>query len=337
MVIIFNEFENNIVNKLKKSGLIDRYSINEFTQSPNSDFIIKSFENSYNIDFDDQGLFIIDDQGEKVYCPEIFTSISDKGEWLSDKIPDVEFDIDQNGNVRKADEAEALFCCINVSNIIRDSDFKNEVLEIAKEYDFDAMKNRSDGNKNFRDLLSEWQDLQSVIINILISACKFKIRDVKKDTEKFLRDGISNMEASELRDVESKIRCVNFKYSEGDLSPDKIKNLTKIEKLTKINERDAEISELIEKSKCGVLYKLLNLSSEYISPIKKKKIFLWVRQEVDKEIENNPSLDQLKMERSQIISRIQKRAIKFEKNSTRRIFIEKYINDKENFKFPAKL
>jgi hypothetical protein len=37
------------------------------------------------------------------------TSVSEKGEWLSDKIPYVDFDIDQNGNVRKAEEAEALF------------------------------------------------------------------------------------------------------------------------------------------------------------------------------------------------------------------------------------
>lgn len=108
------------------------------------------------------------------------TSISEQGEWISDKIPPCNFDIDQNGNVRKADEAEALFCAICVAHILKDEIFKNELNSIAKVYDFNNMKNIEEDGETFRDLINSWQNLQSVIINILISAYKYKILDFKK-------------------------------------------------------------------------------------------------------------------------------------------------------------
>jgi hypothetical protein len=38
--------------------------------------------------------------------------------------------------------------------------------------------------------------MQSLIINILVSACKYRTADYKKDAEKYLRDGISKIESS---------------------------------------------------------------------------------------------------------------------------------------------
>lgn len=337
MSFIFNDFEDNIIENLKKSELIERFSEREFKNSPSLNIIIDAFETASIISFDDQGLFFFDKNNEKIYCPELNTSISEKGEWLSDKLPLITFDIDQNGNVRKADEAEALYCCICVANILKEKSFKLEVDDIVKSYDFSAMKSNDDDSQTFRNLLISWQDLQSVIINILISACKFRISDVKKDIEKFLRDGISDLEAAELREMDSKIRAINFNFSENELSPIRIKDLSKIEKLTLINKRDQLISEIIKVSRSGTLYRLLQLSSEYISPIKKKKIFLWVRSEVDKKIEELSTSEDFSAERTQIISRLQRRSIKFEKNSVRKLNIEKYLKDKENFKFPSKL
>lgn len=69
--------------------------------------------------FDEHRLYFFDENEERIYCPEILTSISEKGEWLSDKLPIINFDIDQNGNVRRADEAEALYCCICVAHILK--------------------------------------------------------------------------------------------------------------------------------------------------------------------------------------------------------------------------
>lgn len=152
-----------------------------------------------------------------------------------------------------------------------------------------------------------------------------------------MRDGISDLEEIELRDIESKVKNVNSSYSEGPLSPFNIRSLTKIDKLQFIDERDNKISDIIKKSSCGVLYRLLNLSSEYISPVKKKKIASWVRFEVDSEIEISENKVSLISERSASILRLQSRALKMEKFSVRRLHIETFLKDRSSFKFPVKL
>lgn len=337
MIESFTNLEEFIINKLKESNLIERFSFNEIQQTPDLELILKLFNEPVEIFHDREGLYFQSENGDKIYCPKMLTSISEKGEWISDKLPNVCFDIEQSGNVRKADEAEALFCLINVSMILKEDSFKEEVRNFASSYDFNNMKPISDEEKTFRNLLNDWQELQSSIINILISACKYRLSDFKKDSEKFLKDGISELEVIELRDLQAKIRAINFKYSEGVLSPLKIKELTKISKLQLIFERDEEISILITKSKAGILYKLLNLSSEYISPVSKKKISIWVRSEVDKALVSDKSFKIFSEERTQIIAKIQRRALRFEKNSVRRLNIEKYIEDRENFRLPSKL
>jgi hypothetical protein len=337
MSLNYIDFEKKIVEGLKASKLFKRFPNTRILQSPSLDVIIKAFEEPSEIFVDDHGLYFVDENDNKIYCPDMLTSVSEKGEWLSDKIPYVDFDIDQNGNVRKAEEAEALFCAIIVANCLNDDYFKNELTNVAKQYDFIGMKPINDECLTFSELLNEWQQLQSVTINVLISASKYRIADVKKDVEKYLRDGLSDIQVGELRELESSINAINDKYSKGILSPDSVRQLTKAKRLEEIDNRDREISQLLKKSKAGTLYRVLNLSSEYISPIKKKKIALWVRNEIDSLLNSDESFADLREERSQLISRFQRRAIKMEKNSIRKLNVERLIEEKEYFNFPAKL
>lgn len=336
MSVNFKDFEDRLINSLRNSGLIEKFSFTEITKTPELAIIIKEFEKSSLIDFDENGLYFIQDNGDKLYCPEMKTSISDEGEWFSHKLPSIGFDIDQSGNVRKADEAEAMYICIQVAHILKEVAFREELEDLAKEYDFDNMKSRRPDDYGFRDLLKDWQSFQSVIINIIVSAAKFKISTEKKDTEKFLKDGIQESEAAELRNLEAKIRSINFEFSQGILSPESVKNLTKIERLEEIDKRDDEISREILLSPVGNLYRAMNLSSEYISPVKKKKISLWVQKEVD-ELLAQKEFSSLQEDRRQLISKFSKRAYRFEKNSVRKLTVERYKNDRENFKLPSKL
>jgi hypothetical protein len=330
------KFENEILEKLKTSGLIKRFSFSEVLPNPNLAAIKKIFENPVLIDCDDEGIFYIDENGDKIYCPSMAFSLSESGEWLSDLLPPITFDIEQSGNVRKADEAEALLCVCFISLILKEDLFREEVLTIAREYDFSEMKPNNSSLGTFRELLNSWQDLQSVVINIIVSATKFKISFFKKDIEKFLRDGISEEEVAELRDLNAKLRGINFKYSEGPLSRVEVKKLTKIERLHVIDERDVEINKCITESNVGTLYKLLHLSSEYIKVVDKRKIEIWVKKEVDTLLEKNSGYSDIIGERLQIISKLQRRALRFQKNSIRRLNVEKYVEDRENFKFPSK-
>jgi hypothetical protein len=198
------------------------------------------------------------------------------------------------------------------------------------------MRSLSVDGETFRSLLIDWQSFQSVIINVIVSASKFKISSTKKDTEKFLKDGIQESLAAELQDLEAEIRVINFNFSQDILSPSKIKNLTKIERLQEINKRDDHIASLISKSPVGDLYKATRLSSEYISPVKKKRISLWVQKEVD-ELLAQKEFSGMIEDRKQLISKFVRRAYRFEKNSIRRLSVERYIKDPENFKLPSKL
>lgn len=332
----FKEFEERFVAGLADSGLIDKFSLSEIYRTPDLPLIIELFENASLIDCDGGGLYYFDDKGEKKYCPEMKTSVSDKGQWLSEKLPSIGFDIDQSGNVRKADEAEALYITIQVAHILKEEIFVKELFDVAKNYDFSNMKNISDSLMSFRDLLKYWQTLQSVSINIIVSAAKFKISSEKKDAEKFLKDGIQESEVAELRNLAAKIRKINFDFSEGVLSSEKIKLLNKIERLKEIDKREDAISSLIVKSPVGNLFRAMNLSSEYISPVKKKKIAFWVQVEVDRLL-NQPEFSHLLEERPSLISKFVKRAYRFEKNSLRKLCVEDYIKNKDKFKLPPKL
>lgn len=216
-------FENELFEKLKNSGLIERFSVFELEQTPDLAKICEIFERPFEIEFDSYGIYYLDDDGIKQYCPDMKTTISEKGFWLSDKLPNINFDINQNGNVRRAEEAEALYCTIVVANTLKEEIFKEEVKTLSKSYDFKNLKSIDDDTKSFKFILEEWLNLQSEIINIIVSACRYKISDYKKDAAKYLRDGILDSEAIELRVLESKIRSLNFEYSEGVLSPSEIR------------------------------------------------------------------------------------------------------------------
>jgi hypothetical protein len=45
---------------------------------------------------------------------------------------------------------------------------------------------------NFKELINNWLAFQSMTINVDISAARYRIFDAKKDTENFLRNGMSN-------------------------------------------------------------------------------------------------------------------------------------------------
>ena len=101
------------------------------------------------------------------------------------------------------------------------------------------------------------------------------------------------MEAGELRDLEDKIRAVNFNYSKRVLSPVEIQKLSKIDRLRIINKRDDKISSLILRSLVETFYKILSLSTEFISFVSNKKLNYIYRRQLLTKMNYNKELNSL--------------------------------------------
>ena len=93
----------------------------------------------------DDGLEFMDDSGDIITCPNFSANIVDDGAWLSSKIPDVDFDVEQGGNLRKAEEAESAYYCIIVVLVLKDALFKNELESVILNYDYDSMSGLKGG------------------------------------------------------------------------------------------------------------------------------------------------------------------------------------------------
>lgn len=332
---ITSDFEKRLLDALKESKVVEHVLMKSVLDEMNSEILKKLLAEAMPITIKDSELVFTTKEDEEIRCPNFSASISNDGKWLSDKIPNVSFDIEQGGNLRKAEEAESAYCCCIVNMVLDDEIFREELDKVIKEYNYDQMDGIVAG-KNFKNLLISWQDLQSVMINVCISAAKYKIANVKKDTEKFLRDGIPEDMVIELRSLETKIKDINRLYSTGVLSPLNVKHLTKIEVLKKLEEKNVNIENEIKTSNVETLYRILNLSSEYISPIVKKRLRKIVNLEIEKLYSENSNLSSMIGEKTVILDRWKRRYVRLAKISVRKAEVEKYFSSKGDYLLPKK-
>lgn len=332
--------EERMIEALRDSKLV-RYILMDAVLDECDESAIRSLTKvAHTISYDNEGIFFETEKGERVECPNFATNISENGIWLSSQLPDIPFDIEQSGNVRKSSEAEAAYICVIVSLVLNKGEFNQELDELIKNYDFKEMDGKEgEGKKNFGDLLAEWQSLQSTVINVCVSAAKYRISDFKKDIEKFLRDGIPNDVVVELRGLDVIIKNFNREYSTGKLSPLNIKKLTKIDILKLLEEKETKIKDQVEASKVGVLWKALKLSSEYIDPVKKKQLARLANSAIDELYKENPKYVQLIGEKQLVCDKWRRRFYNYEKMSVRRREVLKYLNteSKEEYTLPPKL
>ena len=81
----------------------------------------------------------------------------------------------------------------------------------------------------------------------------------------------------------------------------------------------------------------MNLSSEYISLISKKKLRNLAQIEIDNLYDENPNLVHTVGGKRQLIDRWKSRYLRFEKFSLRKKEVTKYFSNKNEYKLPPKL
>ena len=129
----FYRVEKEIISQLKSSGLIEKFQVDSVFETPNLNRIIELFKNPTKIKVNKFGIYI-DSEGndiKKEYIPDMRVTISEKGEWLSDYLPEVNFDIEQSGVLMKAEEAEALYIAMQIAQFYKEDVFINEIKSIS--------------------------------------------------------------------------------------------------------------------------------------------------------------------------------------------------------------
>jgi hypothetical protein len=336
-----------MLDVIKQSRHIEHVMMGDTLDEFTCDKVFEIISNPKPFKISDKGLVFINSNGDEEECVNYGTNITADGRWLSDKIDIVPFDIEQDGNIRKSSEAQAAYCLCVLYCVLNDSSIKNDISNVVNNYDFSKMSPH-EGFNSFVGLLESYQNPQSTAVNICISAAKYNISNLKKDSERFLKENIPEDRISGLRELDAAISSINRKYSLGVLSPDRVSQLTKLEVLAELDKRNKEIQILLEGGigdssinykphKEATLWKILNLSSDNISPIVKKRLNLLADDAVSMLFSENPKLNFEYGEQKQLADKWKKRYIKLARLSVRKNQVEKYLLDPNSYILPVKL
>ena len=293
---------------------------------------VNDFQNHcFNLKIVDGVVQYMDNNGD---IHELITSkgITAGGSWLSSKIPPP-FDIFQDDNVRKANEASSMYIAIIVKVILNDSLYSDDFNAVFEGYNINNMAH-PDG-QSFASLVNEWSKENSVIINIIISACKFNIVKHKKDEQSFIPTLLPKREKIGLSDLVAEIKGVTYSYTkhDGPLSNVNVKKYSKIELLQKISECEAQKNKIIEDSKFSMLYHISRLNSSYLSVSLIKRIRMLAQASIIKDCESL-NLDEDSV--IKFITRARKRNTKTAIRSLIKDEILKFINNQVAYELPPK-
>ena len=119
-----NNLETILLEKLTASNYVDYILMSSILDNIIVETLKKLVSTLCNIEVVEEGLSFTDSSGDIIACPNFSANISDDGLWLSSKIPDIGFDVEQGGNLRKAEEAESAYYFIIIVLVLKDELFR---------------------------------------------------------------------------------------------------------------------------------------------------------------------------------------------------------------------
>jgi uncharacterized protein YnzC (UPF0291/DUF896 family) len=346
------KLESYMQTSFKKFSGLDNVLIDEVLDPIDMEKVKSLLLHPVEFNLTEEGLTAkLPDSGNIVNCTNFGVSIKADSDWLSSKLPSVEFDVDQEGDVKKAEEAQSLYLCLCVA-IVMGEMFQEELLDLIPGYDFREMKPLTKTNSlgetvnvnlSYKELLKSWTDLQSHTISCAISAGKGKISELKKDADRFLNDCIEDHMSIALKTLEYEVASINAQYANGPLARDKVQKMKRIELLRLISEKDDEILSAVNSSDVSGLWQAKNLSTEFINPLVKKRIQKLAEDKVDEFLKSDSYSDVKNSfpftdkEIDTLKKQYRRRYLKSARLSVRKESVLKYIADPEGWVKPPKL
>lgn len=343
MVISNKELEKRLKNALTDSKILKYSLVDIDRRSFTKEEVMKASSTLGIIRFEDNSITVLDENDE-VYatCPDFGVSTQTNAEWVSSFIDEIDFDVDFNGEVEKANESSAAYILRVVRDVLNERSFSDEYDNLCEHYSFESLCVPEDdlnysGERTFQSLLKSWQDIQSFTVDVLISAAKFKISSFKKDSSLYLRTGMPTDAVTELRKLAIEVNRINSNYANGPLSSEAVKRLTKLEILSLLDAQRREVSSVVAISKFKDLYAVLNLTTEYVDPVTKKELLRIATIELGKLFNSSDYSPEFHGDKKKLLSQWKKRYLKTAKLSLQKELCIKYFEDFENFRLPTKL
>lgn len=229
--------------------------------------MVKIVKAGYGFRYDDvhDVLYYVDSKKKEVIAPDLSEGMSTSSTWLTEKLPSIPLSIDQGGNVRKGSEAVAIYKLICIACVL--PCYANDVVASFKGYDFVNMvcgPNSETGN--MRDFVNaKFLSQDSARIRSILSAASIKISQIKEKNVVFFNSLLTKDETLGLSNLSNSVKTIvrEFDIKTG-LNPNTIGDLSRVGRLTLIDERDSKIKGVIDKHQFSVLYKIKNLTSEKI-------------------------------------------------------------------------
>lgn len=269
--------KQELINDLVTSGIIsDELLPSENTTVLTSDELYKVLSSAYELGYDDDEnvLYYINESGDKITAPDMSEGMSTASEWLCDVLPEPKFDIDQGGSVRRSVEIRSLYTLVCLAIVF--SELSSEIRDFIDAYDFIEFQSICSSKFSFNsaaEMLKSYTDLNSLQINCVVSASAINLTQAQEKKDALWRANLTREETLELSKISREIKSIILEYEKDKgLNPIDVNELTKIQKLTAIQQRDIEIEEVINSSKYSTLYRITKFNSERLSPITKRKI-----------------------------------------------------------------
>lgn len=245
-----------IMQELIKQGILKEYDLGQEFDSLDKNLILKLSKSNFPIfmDNDTNDIYIKSDEGN-IICNLNINPEKETRKHIADLLPDVTLDVVQNGIKERAVEIDAAYKVVVINKLFRGL-FNKDIARLINNYDFENLK----GEITFLDILNMIRQNSSSALRVILAACNYKMTEIKTKKENLLYLGLSDQENQELLNLKVAIASVRI-----ELEKDMAAAESKGNKLLILEKGEDKIQTLIDKSKVGILYKILHLNVDAIN------------------------------------------------------------------------
>jgi hypothetical protein len=222
----------------------------------------------FKINEEDNSLYYSVDGGasENLFDIDVEASFSKSNVWLCDKLILVSNIFPNVSSIDISDEQVSFYVCTVIASVFGGF-FKDDFVEICKNYNFETWKKNSEYSETFLELSTAWIQLGSKYIKLVAAAAKYTLlRERKK------KQVPSALQLPEEVDLKLN-KCLNdlakirFDYDNIKLSDSNRSNMKRLEIKIMIAERDEALNaRMKEDSMIYQVIRLMNLNSNNIPP-----------------------------------------------------------------------